>query len=868
MKLVGVSRLAAIALDQLALAEVETTFEPSDASGLILTTASGETISGMKEVFEFLAHTYGNAATASDYIKICLGELSFEDKEKIDPVVLMETLPKLETTLTTETFLSGNTISISDFAIYEALRALVAADTLDLGNYHAINRWYLSIQHCPAVQVTAERIAALELSLAGCSLVDHDEDNKALQLLKELNIEAPTFSHQRVNTVEAQKSLESSIVGSFTKNLFLRDKKHGLYLVTVMADQEVNLKAIAGMLNLGNCNFRFADEAVLDENLKVIKGSVGPLALVNASPAVKFAIDKVLLEEGRLINSHPLRSDRTTSLTPAQLSVYLQHLKVEPIELDFTKQLKATATIAKASVKKSKAVEKKKDENKKGETKLGLSVKKDEDFALWYTQVITLSEMIDYSDISGCYILRPWSYFIWEQIQGWFDAEIKKLGVKNTYFPMFASEKALNTEKDHVEGFAPEVAWVTKSGTTDLAEPIAVRPTSETIMYPFFSKWIRSHRDLPLEINQWCNVVRWEFKDATPFLRSREFLWQEGHTAHISYEEAQARVLCILDLYAKVYEYLLAVPVTKGMKTEMEKFAGGFHTTTVEAYINGSGRAIQGATSHNLGQNFGKMFKILYETEAGGEERAIPWQTSWGLTTRSIGVAVMVHGDDKGLVLPPRIAPVQVIICPILKKDVADSLLAYSREVETLLKAAGVRVEVDARMNYTPGWKFNHWEQKGVPIRLEIGQRDVESQQCRLVRRDTGEKSDVSTVTGLAEVITSMLDAIHDYLFQKSKAERDAKTVNVYEWKDFVPALEQSCLIMTPFCDETEWEEKVKSRSREESLAGATEEDTCATSAAGKSLCKPFDQPPLPEGTKCFISGKPAKAWVLWGRSY
>jgi prolyl-tRNA synthetase len=867
MKLVGSSRLATIALDQLALAGAEVAFEPSDAGGLVLTTATGETVSGAKAVYEYLAQTYGGTPASAMYISICLGELSFEDNSKMDPVTLMEALPKIETILTNETFLGGNSISFSDFAIYEALNSLVAGDSIDLGNYHAINRWFQSIQHSPAVKATADRIAASELSLAGCSLVTEEEDNKALNLLKELGINAPTYSHQRVNTIEAQKSLESSISGSFTKNLFLRDKKHGLYLVTVMAVQDVNLKAIAGMLNLSGCNFRFADETVLSENLNVIKGSVGPLAMVNASPEVKFAIDQVLLENDRVINSHPLRSDRTTSLSADQLNAYLSHLKVEPLILDFTKQAKAVVTVAKSTAKKSKAVEKKKDENKKGETKLGLSVKKDEDFALWYTQVITLSEMIDYSDISGCYILRPWSYFIWEQIQGWFDGEIKKLGVKNTYFPMFASEKALNTEKDHVEGFAPEVAWVTKSGSTDLAEPIAVRPTSETIMYPFFAKWIRSHRDLPLEINQWCNVVRWEFKDATPFLRSREFLWQEGHTAHVSYEEAQKRVLCILDLYAKVYEYLLAVPVTKGMKTEMEKFAGGFHTTTVEAYINGSGRAIQGATSHNLGQNFGKMFKILYETESG-EERAIPWQTSWGLTTRSIGVAVMVHGDDKGLVLPPRVAPVQVIICPIVKKDVAEALMEYSRTVEAVLKAAGVRVEVDARMNYTPGWKFNHWEQKGVPIRLEIGQRDVEAQQCRLVRRDTGDKCDVSTVNGLAEVITTMLDNIHDYLFQKSKAERDAKTVTIYEWKDFVPALEQSCLIMTPFCDETEWEETVKTRSREESLAGATEEATCATSAAGKSLCKPFDQPPLPEGTKCFISGKPAKAWVLWGRSY
>lgn len=258
------------------------------------------------------------------------------------------------------------------------------------------------------------------------------------------------------------------------------------------------------------------------------------------------------------------------------------------------------------------------------------------------------------------------------------------------------SERALNTEKEHVEGFAPEVAWVTKSGTSELAEPIAIRPTSETIMYPFFAKWIRSHRDLPLEINQWCNVVRWEFKDATPFLRSREFLWQEGHTAHSSYEESQKRVLSILDLYAQVYEDLLAVPVIKGMKTEMEKFAGGYHTTTVEAYINGSGRAIQGATSHNLGQNFGKMFKINYEDDQG--IKSIPWQTSWGLTTRTIGVAVMVHGDNKGLVLPPRVAPTQVIIIPIAMKNVDyDALLKYCEEIKSILKGLNIRVDIDSR---------------------------------------------------------------------------------------------------------------------------------------------------------------------------
>ena len=482
----------------------------------------------------------------------------------------------------------------------------------------------------------------------------------------------------------------------------------------------MNLKTVASLLQLSGANMRFAEEDVLMKKLSVIRGAVSPLAVFNNKEGdVKLCVDKDLLA-AEVLNCHPLRNDRTISLLPSDLMKYLSSLHHDPTILDFSatanhdsaasdskkpaKSDNKEASTAKGEKKVKEVKANKADlngeevggKNVKKETMLGLSAKKEEDFASWYTQAITFSEMIDYSDISGCYILRPWAYFIWEQIQSWFDEQIKALGVQNTYFPMFVSERALNTEKDHVEGFAPEVAWVTKSGSSDLAEPIAIRPTSETIMYPFFAKWIRSHRDLPLEINQWCNVVRWEFKDATPFLRSREFLWQEGHTAHVSCEEAQQRVLSILDLYRQVYEDLLAVPVVKGVKTESEKFAGGLHTTTVEAFINGSGRSIQGATSHNLGQNFGKMFKIHYEDDQG--DRAIPWQTSWGLTTRTIGVCVMVHGDDKGLVLPPRIAPIQVIICPIAMKNIDYSeLTAYADGIRTELKALKYRVDIDAR---------------------------------------------------------------------------------------------------------------------------------------------------------------------------
>ncbi|XP_003367590.1 proline--tRNA ligase, partial [Trichinella spiralis] len=295
--------------------------------------------------------------------------------------------------------------------------------------------------------------------------------------------------------------------------------------------------------------------------------------------------------------------------------------------------------------------------------RLGLETTKEGNFSEWYSQVITKAEMIEYYDISGCYIIRPWAFAIWEAIQAWLDRQIKLMDVANCYFPMFVSQAALEREKSHVKGFSPEVAWVTKSGQSEMSEPVAIRPTSETVMYSSFSKWIQSHRDLPLKINQWCNIVRWEFKHPTPFLRSREFLWQEGHTAHANKDDAVKEVHDILDLYARVYEELLAVPVIKGRKTDKEKFAGADFTTTIEAYIPTSGRGIQAATSHHLGQNFSKMFDIVYEHPETQKKENV-YQNSWGLTTRSIGVFTMIHSDNQGLVLPPAVAKVQVVIIP------------------------------------------------------------------------------------------------------------------------------------------------------------------------------------------------------------
>eukprot|EP00878_Enallax_costatus_P002799 GHUV01002991.1.p1 GENE.GHUV01002991.1~~GHUV01002991.1.p1 ORF type:complete len:549 (+),score=178.34 GHUV01002991.1:215-1861(+) len=493
----------------------------------------------------------------------------------------------------------------------------------------------------------------------------------------------------------------------------------------------------------------------------------------------------------------------------------------------------------------------------KKETKLGLSAKKEEDFPTWYSELVVASELISYYDVSGCYILRPWAFAMWEVVQRWFDDNIKKLGVQNAYFPMFITEDVLNTEKDHVEGFAPEVAWVTRAGSREMEKPIAIRPTSETVMYPYYAQWIRSHRDLPLRLNQWTNVVRWEFKYPTPFIRSREFLWQEGHTAFATKEEADTEVRQILDFYAGVYEYLLAVPVTKGKKSEKEKFAGALYTTTVEAFIPENGRGVQGGTSHCLGQNFSKMFGIEFETEDHGKSHA--WQNSWGLTTRSLGVMIMTHGDDKGLVLPPRVAPKQTVIIPIPKSssapELVEEMFAQVRTFKQQLEAAGVRVETDFRTNYTPGWKYNHWELRGVPVRIELGPKDMENKTVVMARRDTGAKEFVQW-DQVATRLPQLLEEIQNDMFNKAKTRYDACVEKVTTWDEFMAALTNKHMALAPWADDETVEEDVKKRSATADAMGA------------KTLCIPFEQPELPEGTLCFASGKPAKNWALWGRSY
>ncbi|MEM3627330.1 MAG: proline--tRNA ligase [Candidatus Bathyarchaeia archaeon] len=442
---------------------------------------------------------------------------------------------------------------------------------------------------------------------------------------------------------------------------------------------------------------------------------------------------------------------------------------------------------------------------------IGITVKKAEDFSEWYTQVVLKSGLADYAPVKGCMIFREYSYAIWEKIQEIFNKKIKATGHKNVYFPMFIPESFLKKEAEHFEGFVPEVAWVTTGGSSQLEEKLAIRPTSETIIYATYAKWIRSWRDLPIKLNQWCSVVRWETKATKLFLRTREFLWQEGHTAHATKEEADAEVMEILNAYRDLMENYLAIPVLAGRKTENEKFAGALYTTTLEALMP-DGKALQMGTSHNLGQNFSKVFDIKFIGEDGNEHYV--WQTSWGISTRLIGVVVMVHGDDKGLVLPPKIAPIQAVIIPIPYKDIEkEKVLKKAREIFEDLQKNGMTVILDDRPEYTPGWKFNDWELKGVPIRIEIGPRDIKERQVTLARRDTFDKIQVKEEK-ITETITKLLGEIQNNLFARAKKFLEEHITTVKNYEEFREILKnKGGFIRACWCSNSTCEEKIKNET-------------------------------------------------------
>ncbi len=468
---------------------------------------------------------------------------------------------------------------------------------------------------------------------------------------------------------------------------------------------------------------------------------------------------------------------------------------------------------------------------------------RDVDFAQWYTDVVKKAELTGYTSVKGCMVFKPAGYAIWENIRNELDRRFKETGVENVYLPMFIPEGLLQKEKDHVEGFAPEVAWVTQGGLAPLQEKMCVRPTSETLFCDLYQKDIQSYRDLPKLYNQWCSVVRWE-KTTRPFLRSREFLWQEGHTAHATAEEAEARTEQMLNLYADFLEDFLAIPVVRGKKTDKEKFAGAEATYTIEALMH-DGKALQSGTSHNFGDGFAKAFGIQF-TDKDNTLKYVH-QTSWGMTTRLIGAIIMVHGDDSGLVLPPKVAPTQCVVIPIRQKD--EAVMEASRKLLDTLKAAGIRTKLDDS-DRSPGWKFADQEMRGFPMRIELGPKDLARGVCVLVRRDTREKLEVA-IENVAEESAKLLETIQKDMFERARAFREAHT---YEAEDYVAfrkiADEKPGFIKAYWCGDVACEETIKA-------------DTTCT-----SRCMPFGEQEALEGRRCVCCGKPAKALVAWGKAY
>lgn len=471
---------------------------------------------------------------------------------------------------------------------------------------------------------------------------------------------------------------------------------------------------------------------------------------------------------------------------------------------------------------------------------------KQQEISNWYIQTAKKAQLFDYGPIKGTIVIRPYGYAIWELIQQTLDPTIKSLGCQNAYFPSLIPETFLSKEKEHVEGFSPECAVVTHAGGSKLEEPLIVRPTSETIMYSLFAKWITSWRDLPLRINQWVNVVRWELRPF-PFLRTTEFLWHEAHTAHTNQEESDQQVLDALNMYRRFFEEILAIPVVLGKKTEREKFAGALYSTSCEALLI-DGKGLQIATAHNLGQNFSKSFNITFQDVKG--EKNFVWQTSWAISTRAIGGLILTHGDKKGLVLPPKIAPIQVIIIPIWKNgEEYEAVIGVCKQILSQLKSSGIRVELDIS-DHTPGWKFNEWELKGVPIRIEVGPREVKENQLILVRRDSGEKRIIESKK-VKLLVEKLLTEIQNDLFLRAIDFVKSNTFEAKDFNEFIEILNKKRgFIKAPWCGDSECERLIK-------------EKTKAT-----TRCIPFDIDNKKVSGKCIYCGRAAKFLPIWARAY
>jgi len=441
-----------------------------------------------------------------------------------------------------------------------------------------------------------------------------------------------------------------------------------------------------------------------------------------------------------------------------------------------------------------------------GKEDVGITVSKNDDFSEWYTQVVLKAKLADYAPVKGLIVLRPDGYSIWESLRSTFDKKFAKNGIRNGFLPILIPESLLGKEQKHFAGFNPEVFWVTHSGTNEVGDRLALRPTSETLAYTLYSKWIQSWRDLPLKINFWNTALRAEIKATKPFLRTSEFLWQEGHTVHVTQEEAEKEVMKILDIYKNTVEEELAIPVSTGKKSEKEKFVGAVYTTTMES-IMPDGKALQMGTSHFLGQNFSKPFEVKFADKDNIEHFA--WQTSWGVSWRLIGAMIMTHGDDKGLVLPPKVAPMQIVIVPIYKNDEGkDKVLAKVKEIRDELESKEIRVHVDDREGLSPGYKFNDWELKGVPLRIEIGPKDIEKQSIVVAKRYNSEKISLSFTE--IEKIPSILDKIQEEMLTKAKEESKTNTIEISEYTDFKSKIEKGGFFNSPWCGKLECEDKIK----------------------------------------------------------
>lgn len=469
---------------------------------------------------------------------------------------------------------------------------------------------------------------------------------------------------------------------------------------------------------------------------------------------------------------------------------------------------------------------------------------KSKDFSQWYTDVVLKAELADYSMVKGCMIIRPYGFAIWELMQKGMDARIKATGHMNAYFPLFIPESLLKKEAEHVEGFAPEVAWVTHGGKEELEERLLVRPTSEAIICSMYSKWIRSWRDLPVLINQWANVVRWE-KVTRPFLRTTEFLWQEGHTVHATHDEAQEEVMRMLNVYRDFVETELAIPLIYGMKSDREKFAGALRTYAIEAMM-WDGKALQAGTSHNLGQNFSKAFDIRFEDQ--NQTMQYGWGTSWGSSTRLVGALIMAHGDDSGLIVPPRVAPYQAVMIPIPVANWQETVLPVAKQLQQDLTAAGFRVKLDDRDAYTPGWKYSDWEMRGVPLRIEIGPKDVAKNQVVMVRRDNRQKEFVPLNEAPVK-LKVILDRLQQDLFDRAKKHLESHTFVIDSKAEFIAAMaETRGFVLAFWCGSAECEAQIK-------------EETAATIRVIP------DQQPA-EKKPCVWCGQPGQYQVYFAKSY